>query len=77
MANNILKAIKNAGDAFLDTFNSKSQIDDGCVTNPQQAEQDDDSILSNKMTSSKEDDNVNSHAEFEEIKPSEEDDVIP
>ncbi|MCE9191222.1 protein phosphatase 2C domain-containing protein [Phocaeicola vulgatus] len=76
MANNILKAIKNAGDAFLDTFNSKSQIDDGCVTNPQQAEQDDDSILSNKMTSSKEDDNVNSHAEFEEIKPSEEDDVI-
>lgn len=56
MANNILKAIKNAGDAFLDTFNAKPQVDSGQITDVQQAEEDEIVTLDNKVTQPKAED---------------------
>lgn len=47
MPNNIFKAIKNASDAFLDTLNAKSQIEDG------QTPLEDDVTLDNKVTQPK------------------------
>lgn len=41
MANNLFKAIKNAGDAFLDTLNSKSQIDNDLSMKGQPSEDED------------------------------------
>lgn len=48
MPSNIFKAIKNAGDAFLDTLNSKPQTDDDQLSEDQQPESNDSTVLSPK-----------------------------
>lgn len=75
MANNILKAIKNAGDAFMETFNSGSQINTPQSTKDLQPVQDDSTLPS--TDDNKEDSSITENDEPITIVPQKPADLSP
>lgn len=76
MANNILRAIKNAGDAFWDTFNVKSQVDDGQTMDNQRPANDDAALDDKVAQPNVEDDDSKEQVKVVEIEPADGDRTI-